>query len=131
VRPWHWLLTQNLREKAIAAGLALLLWAIFVASQGAGVVTRPYDVPVAFQFLPQGYGVSEVSPQTITVTLSGRNQDFNLLDPEALRVVVRLPGGVMGRQRVRIQEPMISHPSALSVVNFTPRYLEFTIQKQE
>ncbi len=131
VRPWHWLLTQNLREKAIAAGLALLLWAIFVASQGAGVVTRPYDVPVEFQFLPQGYGVSEVSPQTITVTLSGRNQDFNLLDPEALRVVVRLPGGVMGRQRVRIQEPMISHPSALSVVTFTPRYLEFTIQKQE
>jgi diadenylate cyclase len=131
VRPWHWLLMQNLREKAIAVGLTLLLWAIVVASQGAGVVTRPYDVPVEFQFLPQGYGVSEVSPETIAVTLSGRNQDFNLLDPEALRVVIRLPGGVAGRQRVRIQEPMISHPSALSVVNFTPRYLEFTLQPRE
>jgi diadenylate cyclase len=131
VRPWHWLLTQNLREKAIAVGLTLLLWSIFVASQGSGVVTRPYEVPVEFQFLPQGYGVSEVSLETIAVTLSGRNQDFKLLDPEALRVVVRLPGGVAGRQRIRIQESMISHPSALSVVNFTPWYLEFTIQKQE
>jgi hypothetical protein len=72
-----------------------------------------------------------MSPETIAVTLSGRNQDFKLLDPEALRMVIRLPGGVAGRQRVRIQESMISHPSALSVVNFTPRYLEFTVQKQE
>jgi uncharacterized protein (TIGR00159 family) len=131
VRPWHWLLTQNLREKAIAVGLSLLLWAIFVASQGSGVVTRPYEVPVEFQFLPQGYGVSELSPETIAVTLSGRNRDFTLLDPEALRIVIRLPGGVTGLQRLRLQESMISHPSALSVVNFTPRYLEFTIQKQE
>jgi hypothetical protein len=112
-------------------GLSLLLWAIFVASQGSGVVTRPYEVPVEFQFLPQGYGVSELSPETIAVTLSGRNRDFTLLDPEALRVVIRLPGGVTGLQRIRIQESMISHPSALSVVNLTPRYLEFTIQKQE
>jgi hypothetical protein len=131
VRPWHWLLTQNLREKAIAVGLSLLLWAIFVASQGSGVVTRPYEVPVEFQFLPQGYGVSKLSPETIAVTLSGRNRDFTLLDPEALRVVIRLPGGVTGLQRIRIQESMITHPSALSVVNFTPLYLEFTIQKQE
>ena len=80
---------------------------------------------------PQGYGVSKLSPETIAVTLSGRNRDFTLLDPEALRVVIRLPGGVTGLQRLRIQESMISHPSALSVVNFTPRYLEFTIQKQE
>jgi diadenylate cyclase len=130
-RPWHWLLTHNGREKAIAVLLSLLFWAIFVASQGAGVVTRPYEVPVEFQFLPQGYGVSEMSPETIAVSLSGRNQDFKLLDPEALRVVIRLPGGVAGRQRIRIQESMISHPSALSVVNFTPRYLEFTVQKQE
>ena len=48
VRPWHWLLTQNLRERAIAVGLSLLLWVIFVASQGSGVVTRPYEVPVEF-----------------------------------------------------------------------------------
>jgi hypothetical protein len=82
--------------------LTLLLWAIFVAFQGAGVVTRPYEVPVEFQCLPQRYGVSEMSPETIAVTLSGRNQDFKLLDPEALRVVIRLPGGVAGRQRIRI-----------------------------
>ena len=78
-----------------------------------------------------GVGVSELSPETIAVTLSGRNRDFTLLDPEALRVVIRLPGGILGLQRIRIQESMISHPSALSVVNFTPRYLEFTIHKQE
>ena len=50
---------------------------------------------------------------------------------EALRVVIRLPGGVEGRQRVRIEESMISRPAALSVVKFTPWYVEFTVQKQE
>ena len=130
-RPWYWLLTHNLRDKVIAVLFTLLLWAVFVASQGSGVVTRSYEVPVEFQFLPRGYTVSDMSRETIAVTLSGRNQDFNLLDPEALRVVIRLPGGVEGRQRVRIEESMISRPAALSVVKFTPRYVEFTVQKQE
>jgi len=130
-RPWHWFLTHNGRDKATAVLFSLLFWAIFVGSQGSGVITRPYEVPVEFQFLPQGYTVSEMSRQTIAVTLSGRNQDFNLLDPEALRVVIRLPGGVGGRQRIRLEESLISHPASLSVVKFTPRYLEFTVQKQE
>ena len=95
------------------------------------MVTRPYEAPVEFQFLPRGYSVSDMSRETLAVTLSGRNQDFNLLDPDALRVVIRLPGGVEGRQRVRIEESMISRPAALSVVKFTPRYVEFTVQKQE
>lgn len=65
---------------------------------------------MAYHFLPRGYTVSDMSPETIAITLSGRNQDFNLLDPEALRVVIRLPGGVEGRQRVRIEESTISLP---------------------
>jgi diadenylate cyclase len=130
-RPWHWLLTQNMPEKAIAILFTALFWAIFVASQGSGVITRPYEVPVEFQFLPPGYAVSDTSHETAAVTLSGRNQDFNLLEPEALRVVIRLPGGVVGHQRVRIEDSMISRPSSLSVVKFTPRYLEFNVHKQE
>jgi diadenylate cyclase len=130
-RPWHRLLTHNMRDKAIAVALTLLFWAIFVASLGSGVITRPYEVPVEFQFLPRGAAVSEVSRETIAVTLYGRNQDFNALDPEALRVVIRLPGGVEGPQRIRIGEAMISRPSSLSVVKFTPRYLTFTVRRQE
>jgi len=72
-----------------------------------------------------------VSRDKITVIFSGRNQDFNMLEPEASRVVIRIPGGVEGRHRIRIEESIISHPSSLSVVKFTPRYLEFTVQKQE
>jgi diadenylate cyclase len=130
-RPWHWLLTHNILDKIVAILFSLLFWAIFVASLGSGVITRPFEVPVEFQFLPQGYSISDVSRDTITVMVSGRNQDFNMLEPEALRVVMRIPGGVEGRHRIRLEESMISHPSSLSVVKFTPRYLEFTVQKQE
>jgi len=129
-RPWHWLLTDNLRDKLIALFFSLLFWAIFVASLGSGVITRPFEVPVEFQFLPQGYTISEVSRDTINIIFSGRNQDFNMLDPDALRVVIRIPGGVAGHQRIRLEESMISHPASLSVVKFTPRYLEFTVRKQ-
>jgi diadenylate cyclase len=128
--PWHWLVTHNMRDKALTILLTLLFWAIFVGSQGSGVITRSYEVPIEFQFLPQGATISEVSHETIAVTLSGRNQDFNLLEPEALRVVIRLPGGVEGSQRIRIEESMISRPSSVSVVKFAPRYLEFTVRKQ-
>jgi diadenylate cyclase len=129
-RPWYWWLTHNVRDKVVAVVFSLLFWAIFVASLGSGVVTRPFEVPVEFQFLPRGYAISEVSRDTITVIFSGRTQDFSMLEPEALRVVIRIPGGIEGRQRLRVEESMISHPASLSVIKFTPRYLEFTIQKQ-
>ena len=130
-RPWYWLLTHNLRDKVIAVLFTVLIWTIFVAFQGSGVITRSYEVPVEFQFLPREYTVKDMSRETITVTLAGRNQDFTLLDPDALRVVIRLPGGVEGPQRVRIEESMISRPAALSVMKFSPRYVEFTVQRQE
>lgn len=129
-RRWHLLLTQNLRDKVTAVLFSLLFWAIFVASVGSGVITRPFEVPVEFQFLPRGFTISEVPRDTVTVIFSGRNQDFNMSEPEALRVVIRIPGGVEGRHRIRVEESMISHPSSLSVLRFTPRYLEFTVQKQ-
>ena len=119
-----------MRDKSIAVLFSLLFWAIFVASLGSGVITRPFEVPDEVQFLPRGYAISEVSRDTITVIFSGCNQDFSMLEPEALRVVIRIPGGVEGHQRIRIEDSMISHPASLSVVKFTPRYLEFTIQKQ-
>jgi len=106
-RPWHWLLTHNVRDKLIAVLFSLLFWAIFVGSQGSGVITRPFEVPVEFQFLPRGYAISEVSRDTIAVIFAGRNQDFNMLEPEALRVLIRIPGGVEGHQRIRIEESMI------------------------
>ena len=117
--------------KVIAILFTLLFWTIFVASQGSGVITRSYEVPIEFQFLPREYTVKDMSPETIAVTLAGRNQDFNLLAPDALRVIIRLPGGVEGPQRVRIEESMISRPAALSVVKFSPRYAEFTVQRQD
>ena len=72
------------------------------------------------------------------LVIDGQGAEFVFTHPRggvlimnALRVVIRLPGGVRGHQRVRLDESLISRPQALSVVKFTPRYLEFNIQKQE
>ena len=86
-----------MRDKIIAVLFSLIFWVIFVASLGSGVITRPFEVPVEFQFLPRGFTISEVSRDTVTVTFSGRNQDFNMLEPEALRVVIRTPPRTLNR----------------------------------
>jgi len=124
---WYSLLTHNIREKILAGAFTLLFWYMFVVQLGTGVLSHDYEVPVEFRFLPQEYIISKQSTDTIIVTLSGRNQDFSLFAPTQMRVVVNLPEAKAGYQRVRIDTSMISHPASLSVIKFTPGFVDFTV----
>ncbi len=124
---WHSFITHNLREKLLAAGFTLLFWYVFVVQLGTGVVSHDFEVPVEFRFLPQQYIITKQTSDMVLVTLSGRNQDFALLDSEQMRVIINLPQATEGYQRVRINESLISHPASLSVTKFTPGNFDFTI----
>ncbi len=127
---WHSFITHNIREKTIAIGFTLLFWYIFVIQLGTGIVSRDFDVPVEFHFLPSQYIITRQSSDTVTVTVTGRNQDFSLLDPEKdLRVIVNLPRPALGNQRIKISEGDISHPARLSVIKFTPLIIDLRIEE--
>lgn len=128
---WHSFVTHNIREKLLSFGFTLLFWYVFVIQLGTGVVTHDFDVPVEFRFLPPQYIITKQSTDAITITLTGRNQDFSLLDSKKnLRVVINLGEASEGNQRVQITVDDINRPTALSITKFSPKIIDFQVEKK-
>ncbi|MEK9195599.1 MAG: diadenylate cyclase CdaA [Patescibacteria group bacterium] len=127
---WHSFITHNIREKALSLAFTLFFWYIFVIQLGTGVVSHAFDVPVEFRFLPQQYIITKQSTNTVTVSLTGRSQDFALLDSKKnLQVVIDLSKPQEGYQRIIINTEDIIHPAALSVTKFSPTMVDFQVEK--
>lgn len=127
---WYSLVTHNIREKLLASGFTLLFWYIFVIQLGTGVISHEFKVPVEFRLSSQQYIISKQSVDTVTVTLSGRNQAFALFDPKKdLHVIINLPNPELGNQRIKIDEENITRPDSLSVMKFSPSIISFRIEK--
>ncbi len=129
-RPWHHPITNNLKEKLQAVLITFTLWAIFVVYLGANTITKQFDIPIEFRFLPDNYTISELSPNEIHTTLSGRAQNFNLLSPDSLRVIVDVTSTTADQQRIKITENLITAPPALSIVDISPTIIKFRLEKK-
>lgn len=126
---WRGILLENWREKVLAVVIAAFLWFVFVVQLGTGVVTRQYDVPVELRSLPNGYAVEQMNSKAVSVTLSGRRQEFNLLNEGLLKVTIAPENISEDLQRVRVNEEMIAVPSTLDIVSFTPKNIQFRLKK--
>ena len=128
---WHSFITHNIREKLLSFGFTILFWYIFVIQLGTGIISHDFEVQVEFRFLPQEYSITKQSSDMVTVTLSGRNQDFALFDPENnLRVIVNSDQFAEGHQRIKVTADDINHPVSLSVTKFSPIVIDFWVEKK-
>ncbi|MBI5742788.1 MAG: TIGR00159 family protein [Candidatus Niyogibacteria bacterium] len=126
---WWNIIMENWREKVLAVAIAAFLWFVFVVQLGTGVVTKQYDIPVELHSLPEGYAVEQMSSKAVSVTVSGRRQEFNLLNEGSMKVVIAPENFSEESQRVRVNEEMIAVPSTLDIVSFTPKNIQFRLKK--
>lgn len=122
-------LISNFKEKLLALFFASLLWFIFAVQLGGGVISRQFIVPVEFRFIPNGLAVDQVISKTVSITLDGKIQDFNLLNEETLKVVVNLSNAEAGIKKIRVTEDLFQRPSSLRIVSVSPSFLQFTLKK--
>ncbi len=127
-RKWYSFFSHNAREKVFAFLGALLLWFIFVVQLGGGTTTRQFSVPIEFRTVPRGYVVEQVVPKEISLTLSGKTQDFNLLNPDDLQVTVFVTESTEGAQKIDVDEKLISRPASLSVIAFSPKVIRYVLK---
>lgn len=129
VRAWKGFFTKNIPEKILVVLAASFLWFSFVFQPGH--VTREYQVPVEFRFLANNIQVTKVTPTEVSVTLSGKSSDFELLDPKNLKVAIDASGFAIGAERVKIEEEMIQVSRNISVVDFSPATVRFTVEEKK
>ncbi|EYB69331.1 hypothetical protein DEIPH_ctg008orf0045 [Deinococcus phoenicis] len=107
---WRRLL-HNLPAKVLALGAALVLWFVATADRRANV-EQGYDVPVTVSDTTGGRGVgtravSDLTPGTVRVTLSGRPERLRELRGDAIEAVVDVTGVPEGSftRPVTVQAP--------------------------
>lgn len=123
---WRNLIVKNFREKIAACALAVFLWFIFVSP--SGVISREFEAPLEFRFQPPNL-IIEANPKGINITLNGRNQDFELLNPSGLKVLINASDFKEGTQKIKMEDKLISRPGAFSVTAFSPKTIQITVKK--
>lgn len=122
--------SKNLREKAIALCMALVLWYVFVVQLGAGTTTREYDIPIEFRSIAREMVIDQVAPTEVSVSLAGSSQDFNFLNPDNLVVTINAANLPEGWHKVTIDENQVANrPHRLSTVKVSPKTIQFHITK--
>jgi YbbR domain-containing protein len=107
--------------------VALALWTV-ISYPNLGIVQRSFIVPVQFSNVPENIVADNVKPQEIVVTISGRSQDFQLLDPLTFNISIDLNDiKAIGNQRIILSNKNIKLPPALSLDRLEPQEVKFRL----
>ena len=114
-------------EKIIAVILAFGLW--FVFGHRPETIRRDFVVPIEYRNLSQDKIISETKPKEVTITLSGSEQAFNLLDPKELKLSMDMSNINAGEDKFYLNKDLVRKPAGLSLVNIEPKEIPLKVYK--
>ncbi|MGA1238585.1 MAG: diadenylate cyclase, partial [Limisphaerales bacterium] len=123
---WFDLLRRNSREKALAVGLSVTLWAFFV--QRSQLDERAIEVKVGYTLLPNDLQVISTEPPVAHVRFRAARRDFEFLEESDVRLELQLLDAISGTTLRYITARDLTYPSTLVPVGIEPREVVFEIQ---
>jgi uncharacterized protein (TIGR00159 family) len=119
--------TLRWREAALALGVSIALWLLFVPGSALDEATFP--VPVVVEKIPAEYELEAVEPAEVDVTLSGPRR---LLVLAGGRCEVRVDALLarLGRRTFRVGEDDVEHPEGLEVVRVRPDSVRVSLRRR-
>jgi uncharacterized protein (TIGR00159 family) len=118
---------KNTREKVIALVLACILWVAFGYQKES--VRRDFLIPIEYQNVSRQYILEDPKLTEAKVILSGPTQAFQLLNPETLKISVKLGDIREGKQVIILTREMVKAPSSLTVVAVIPPEVTVTASR--
>lgn len=119
------LLTDHVGTKVAALALSLALWGMLVWN--VEPVQRTFNVPVEFRNVPPQWGVLEIEPSEVRVTLAGRENQFELLDPAQLRFSLSMDESIAGLHSVWLADEDLQTPAGIDVRAIAPQRIWFHV----
>lgn len=111
-------LTEHLFEKVVAVVVASTLWVIF--AHHTENIRRDFIVPIEYRNIAANRIITEPKAKEVTVTLSGTEQKFSLLQPEDIKVSLDMSAIKDGENQIALTNDLVKNYSGLSVVNIEP-----------
>lgn len=122
---------QNIKTNVIFILLSLIvstfIW-IVISYPNLGIIQKNFITQIEFTNVNNSVAVEDVKPLEVIATLSGRSQDFQLLDPSLLKISVDLTEIVEpGKHTITLDKNNLKYPSSLSLVSLEPTQIQFKI----
>jgi len=111
-------LTEHYPEKIAAIIIACSLWLVF--GHRTENVRRDFVVPIEYRNLAASRIINEPKAKEVTVTLSGTEQEFNLLKPKELKISLDMSTIKDGENKVTLSNDLVRNSYGLSLVNIDP-----------
>ncbi|MFA5090020.1 MAG: diadenylate cyclase [Candidatus Omnitrophota bacterium] len=114
-------------EKIIAVVLAFGLWLAF--GHRSETIRRDFVVPIEYRNLAQDKIISETKPREVTITLSGSERAFSLLDPKELKLSMDMSKIKEGTDKYYLNKDMVRKPAGFSLLNIEPKEIPLKVYK--
>jgi diadenylate cyclase len=119
--------TEHFLEKIIAIILACGLW--FVFGHRPEIIRRDFVIPIEYRNLSADHIIGEPKPKEVTVTLSGSERSFSLIEPKDIKVSLDMESVIEGENKFTVTKDLLRLPSGLSLINAEPDELAFKVYK--
>lgn len=119
---------EHFRLKLIAVGLALALWAS-LHTGGPSLLPAMQSAPIELLNIPPDLALSSEVPETVDVTLRGRQSRIGAVTSTDIRVRIDLSDGHAGENLVDVMDN-VSVPSDFEVERVQPAQLRIILEEE-
>ncbi|HCJ66555.1 MAG TPA: hypothetical protein DHV62_04330 [Elusimicrobia bacterium] len=116
-------------EKIIAVIFASALWLSF--GYRSEIVRRDFVIPIEYRNLSPDWIIAEPKPKETTITLSGSEKIFNLVDPKEFKLSLDMAKVKEGVNEFPLTKDLIRYPGNLSLVKVQPEKIRLKIYKRK
>jgi YbbR domain-containing protein len=121
-------LTHNWPLKLTSLGLGVLLWLVVLMRTNPWTV-REFEVQVDGWRVPQGLQVLSINPPTVAISLAGRRNRVNRVDPDHVRVRASLYNREPGEHSVTAQVSTGTLPRGVQVLDEATHSVVVTLDR--
>jgi YbbR domain-containing protein len=103
------------------------LWFVFVYQ--TGVVSKEYQIPVEYRYLPENITVVKSVPSTVKVIISGNNRDVETFEAKDLSVTIDAKEAKEGDMKIEIKTENVKVPKYLDVTSLAPKVINVSFKE--
>jgi YbbR domain-containing protein len=113
--------TKNLRYGILAVMISMILWVI---AHGASEDERGFDIPIAFDDLPDNLVITDQNVDEINIRVRGSRAALRNLSPSKMEYVVNVSGAKRGRTVHEVDVSRLDVPRRVKIVSRSPAQID-------
>jgi YbbR domain-containing protein len=116
----------QIRYALLALAISAVLWGM---THGTSKIEKGFDIPVAFEGIPEDLVITEKSTQVINIRVLGPRAALREISPNNTEYVVNLEGAKPGKAVYLVEETTLELPDNARILSRSPATIELEFER--